>query len=135
MTERMCCEVSQIIKKNIKSDINIVNDIVTDILLSIDKKIGEDNLFNIKLILSELIVNSIKHGNNNDCEKNISIFLLVEDRWVEINVCDEGKGFMYSKNLDPCTYCETGRGLLLVEGLSDLFLVCKNSITSIKYFE
>ena len=134
MTQRMCCVVSQIIKKNIKSDINIMNDIVNDILLSIDKKIGEDNLFNIKLILSELIVNSIKHGNNNDRDKNISICLFIEEDWVEISVSDEGQGFMYSKNLDPCTFCETGRGLLLVEGLSDIFLVCKNSITSIKYF-
>lgn len=125
--------MSQIIKKSIKSDINIMNDIVTDIILSIDKKIGEDNLFNIKLILSELIVNSIKHGNNNDIEKDIFISLFIDDKWVEISVSDEGKGFMYSKNLDPCTFCESGRGLLLVEGLSDLFIVCKNIITSIKY--
>lgn len=125
--------MSQIIKKSIKSDINIINDIVTDIILSIDKKIGEDNLFNIKLILSELIINSIKHGNNNDIEKNIFISLFIDDNCVEISVSDEGQGFMYSKNLDPCTFCESGRGLLLVEGLSDLFIVCKNIITSIKY--
>ncbi|HBB28025.1 MAG TPA: ATP-binding protein [Clostridiales bacterium] len=133
MTERMCCEVSQIIKKNIKSDISIMNDIVTDIILSIDKKIGEDNLFNIKLILSELIVNSIIHGNNNDSDKNIFIYLFIDDKWIEISVSDEGEGFKYSKNLEPCTFCESGRGLLLVEGLSDHFIVYKNFITSIKY--
>lgn len=123
----------QIIKKNIKSDINIINDVVAEIIFSIDKKIGEDNLFNVKLILSELIINSIKHGNNNDREKNIFISLFIEDKWIEISVSDEGKGFAYSRNLDPCTYCESGRGLLLVEGLSDMFIVCENIITSIKY--
>ena len=133
MTERMCSDVSQIIKKNIKSDINIMNDIVSDILLSIDKEIGDDDMFNIRLILSELIINGIKHGNKNDIEKNIFISLFIDDKWVEISVSDEGEGFIYTKNIDPFAYCESGRGLLLVEGLSDMFIVCKNNITSIKY--
>ena len=123
----------QIIKKNIKSDINIMNDIVTDIILSIDKKIEDDSLFYIRLILSELIVNSIKHGNNNDRDKDVYISLFVEDDWIEITVSDEGDGFIYSKNLNPCAFCESGRGLLIVEGLSDRFIVCKNNITCIKY--
>lgn len=110
-----------------------MKDIVSEIILTIDKTIGDDNLFNIRLILSELIINSIKHGNNNDIDKNIEISLFIDDNWIEISVEDEGNGFLYSKNLDACTYCESGRGLLLVEGLSDLFIVCKNFITSIKY--
>lgn len=125
--------MSQIITRNIKSDINILNDIVTDILLSIDREISDDDKFNIKLILSELIINGIKHGNKNDLEKNIFVSLFIDDEWVEISVSDEGEGFIYTKNIDPYTYCESGRGLLLVEGLSDMFIVCKNNITSIKY--
>jgi serine/threonine-protein kinase RsbW len=125
--------VNQIIKKKIKSDINVVNDVVVEVLSFIDKKIGEDNLFDIKLILSELIINSIKHGNKNDSNKNTDICLYLDDKYVEMSVGDEGTGFTYSKNLDACTFCESGRGLLLVEGLSDMFIVCKNMITSIKY--
>lgn len=125
--------MNQIIKKKIKSDINIVKDIVSEILSTIDKEIGEDNLFDIRLILSELIINSIKHGNNNDIKKNVEISLFIDDKFIEISVSDEGNGFIYSKNLDACTFCESGRGLLLVEGFSDMFIVCKNLITSIKY--
>jgi serine/threonine-protein kinase RsbW len=125
--------VNQIIKKKIKSDINLVNDIVGEVLSLIDNKIGEDNLFDIKLILSELIINSIKHGNKNDINKNTDICLYIDDKYVEMSVGDEGTGFTYLKNLDACTFCESGRGLLLVEGLSDMFIVCKNMITSIKY--
>ena len=125
--------VCQIIKKNIKSDITILNDIISDILLSIDKKIGDDHLFNIKLILSELIINSIIHGNNNDKEKNIFISLIIEDSWIEVSVCDEGDGFFYSKNLNPCNFSESGRGLLLVEGLSDQFIINNNTIRCVKY--
>ncbi len=125
--------MNQIIKKKIKSDINLVNEIVSEILSLIDKRIGEDNLFDIKLILSELIINSIKHGNKNDTNKITDICLYIDDKCVEMSVGDEGTGFIYSKNLDACNFCESGRGLLLVEGLSDLFIVCKNMITSIKY--
>jgi len=125
--------VNQIIKKKIKSDINLVNDIVSEILSLIDEKIGEDNLFDIRLILSELIINSIKHGNKYDINKTTDICLYIDDKCVEMSVGDEGEGFTYSRNLDACTFCESGRGLLLVECLSDMFIVCKNFITSIKY--
>ncbi len=125
--------MNQIIKKNIKSDINLVNDVINEILSLIDKEIGEDNLFDIRLILSELIINSIKHGNKNDINKNTDISLYIDDNFIEMSVGDEGDGFTYSRNLDACTFCESGRGLLLVEGLSDMFIVCKNFITSIKY--
>jgi len=125
--------VCQIIKKNIKSDINALNDIVSDIMLSIDKNIGDEHLFNIRLILSELLINSIIHGNNNDIEKNILISLKLDDALIELSVKDEGNGFNYSKNLNPCEFCESGRGLLLVEGLSDQFIIYDNAITCIKY--
>ncbi len=125
--------MNQIIKKKIKSDINLVNDIVSEILSLIDEKIGEDNLFDIRLILSELIINSIKHGNKYDINKTTDICLYIDDKCVEMSVGDEGEGFTYSRNLDACTFCESGRGLLLVECLSDMFIVCKNFITSIKY--
>ena len=125
--------MNQIIKKNIKSDINLVNEVIGEILSLIDKNIGEDNLFDIRLILSELIINSIKHGNKCDINKNTDISLYIDDNFIEMSVGDEGDGFTYSRNLDACTFSDSGRGLLLVEGLSDMFIVCKNFITSIKY--
>lgn len=123
----------QVIEKNIKSDISQINSIVSDLIYSIEKKISDDHIFNLKLILSELIINSIKHGNNNDKEKNIIVSLVITDDWIEVSVCDEGNGFMYAKNLNPSNYSESGRGLLLVEGLSDQFIVCNNTIKCIKY--
>ena len=80
-----------------------------------------DDLFDLKLIMSELLYNAVIHGNKSDNSKKVC----VEIRLCEDNVCakisDEGNGFNHSTDLDDeCIgYSENGRGIRLVEALAD----------------
>lgn len=126
--------VYQKISRTIKSNISSINDVVNDIIVNIkNNNIRDSHLFNIRLILSELIINSIKHGNKYDINKHIKVVLVVDDTFIRICVTDEGNGFVYKKNSSADKFCETGRGLLLVEGLSDRLIIDKNMIMCVKY--
>ena len=78
----------------------------------------EREIFSIRLALEEALVNAIKHGNQMDRNKKVSISYHVNPQLFEIFIADEGLGFdpedvpdpMASENLErPC-----GRGLLLM---------------------
>jgi serine/threonine-protein kinase RsbW len=75
-------------------------------------------IFSIKLALEEALVNAIKHGNQMDRSKKVTIAYRVNTERFDIHIADEGKGFdpedvpdpMAVENLErPC-----GRGLLLM---------------------
>jgi serine/threonine-protein kinase RsbW len=78
----------------------------------------DHEVFSIKLALEEALVNAIKHGNQMDRGKQISIWYHVTAERFDVRIVDEGKGFdpqevpdpMDPENLErPC-----GRGLLLM---------------------
>lgn len=123
------------IKQTIKSDLLNIKFTMEDILKELCKIIKDESLlFDIKLILNELIVNSALHGNNCDADKFIKLLLEIRDRRIRIEVVDEGRGFVYDKNdYNPLELKCCGRGLVIVDGLSDEFYVDKNKVVSIKY--
>lgn len=122
----------QKIQKVIKSDIKIINDVVDDMRSSIMLKLEEEELFSIKIVLSELIINSIKHGNNNDINKNIEIILVVDDAFIRISITDEGQGIR-PKEYDYTLCSEDGRGLTLVKGFMDRFVIDGNNVLCVRY--
>ena len=78
----------------------------------------ERDIFSIRLALEEALVNAIKHGNQMDRSKKVTIHYQVSSERFQIKIADEGKGFdpedvpdpMAPENLErPC-----GRGLLLM---------------------
>jgi serine/threonine-protein kinase RsbW len=78
----------------------------------------EEDVFGILLALEEALVNAIKHGNQNDKQKKVTIRWRVTKDEVLFVITDEGKGFnpedvpnpLEVENLErPC-----GRGLLLM---------------------
>ncbi|MBY0231382.1 MAG: ATP-binding protein [Gemmataceae bacterium] len=79
---------------------------------------SDGELFSVRLALEEALVNAIKHGNQMDRAKKVSVgYRLVADR-LEVRIADEGGGFDPAdvpdptaiENLDrPC-----GRGLMLM---------------------
>lgn len=81
-------------------------------------RFDEREIFSIKLALEEAVINAIKHGNQMDRKKNVTIqYRIGHDRF-DVHIIDEGKGFnpedlpdpMAPENLErPC-----GRGLLLI---------------------
>lgn len=123
------------IKQTIKSDLFNIKLTIENILNDLCKIIKDESLlFDIRLILNELIVNSALHGNNCDSDKFIRLLLEIRDRRIRIEVVDEGCGFIYDKNdYNPLELKCCGRGLIIVDGLSDEFYVDRNKVVSIKY--
>ena len=78
----------------------------------------EREVFSIKLALEEALINAIKHGNQMDRGKKVSIRYRIHSERFDVRIIDEGNGFcledvpdpMAVENLErPC-----GRGLLLI---------------------
>lgn len=112
-----------------------------------EQPINEDTLFEIKVILNELIINAICHGNNCDDNKGaivtIRIFNFEQGSYLYISVEDEGCGFEENIDLGKLgdyvkgknnSFNEHGRGLIIVEQLSDRlkFSRCRNRVIVIK---
>ena len=86
-------------------------------------KIDDDIYGNIMIAVTESVNNAIKHGNNCDKNKNVTLTAVYEDNLVRFIVEDEGPGFDPAKLPDP-TAPENleklgGRGIFLMEQLSD----------------
>ncbi|WP_425446704.1 ATP-binding protein [Dethiothermospora halolimnae] len=127
--------MSIIINKSICSDLSQIKSFLENILKQINEDINDDTLlFDIKLILHELVANGAIHGNRNDVNKNIDLYLELDNDHIKIEVTDEGLGFYYDKNkYNPMELKCNGRGLVIVDGLSDEFYVNKNKAVCIKY--
>lgn len=120
----------------VHSDINDIKDVVEEILLNIKDRINENIFFNTKLILNELIINGVMHGNKQDINRQIGINLMINKLCIIIEVKDEGSGITYKhKAFGDYDFCESGRGLMLVEGLSDKFSIDGNRVTCIQYLK
>jgi serine/threonine-protein kinase RsbW len=78
---------------------------------------------NIRLSLTEAVVNAIVHGNKEDNTKKVSISLRLQRQKLAISVCDEGKGFNPETVPDPTSVERRalcgGRGIFLMRNLSN----------------
>jgi len=76
------------------------------------------DIFGIKLALEEALVNAIKHGNQLDRSKTVTVASAVRGERFEVHITDEGSGFDPGDVPDP-TAVENierpcGRGLMLM---------------------
>lgn len=128
----LCFHISQIIC----SDLCEIQNFLDDIVLKLGDIIKDEILlFDIRLILSELIINSAIHGNKKDKCKKISVKLDVDKKSFRLEVTDEGNGFIFDKGAyDPLELKCSGRGLVIADGLSDEFYIDNNKVVSVKYF-
>ncbi len=120
-------------KKSISSNINIVGDVVEEMLkciITVCGDVDECTRFELKVILNEILINAVKHGNIGDESKNINIkAYFPRQNVLSISVKDEGSGYNFRKtcscrkpygetdgisNMD-----ESGRGILILKGLCD----------------
>lgn len=123
-------------EQKVHSDIKGVKNIVEEILQNIVDIINENVFFNTKIILYELVINGVLHGNCQDINKSLSIKVMINNSCIIIEVTDEGSGIIYKhKSFGDYDFCESGRGLMLVEGLSDKFTVDGNRVTCIQYLK
>lgn len=84
----------------------------------------EDDIYgNIMIAVTESVNNAIRHGNQNDKDKNVSLQLICDESNIKFFVNDEGNGFDYHDLPDP-TAPENiekpgGRGIFLMKHLAD----------------
>lgn len=99
----------------------------------------EQTIFAIKLALEEAIVNAIKHGNQGNPAKHITVRYDVNPARTVILVADQGGGFCLDKVPD-CTaeeniYRPCGRGIMLMRAYMDKVRYCRNGtvVRMVKY--
>jgi len=124
--------MSYVCEKQFKSDLKTAQHVINEILSNIANKIDDDSIFDIRLILNELISNCVLHGNKNDEQKQINLFFSFNGKKIKIRVSDEGKGVKLIKKCNQTTLEENGRGLIIVKGLSDKFHINGNTVTVLK---
>jgi len=75
------------------------------------------------LCVSEAVVNAIKHGNQNDLNKKVTVKIVCLANEIEVLVEDEGDGFERSKLQNPTDQenikKESGRGIFIIENLTE----------------
>lgn len=116
------------------SDLNLIKNFLDEIINKLNEIIdNRDTMFDVKLILNELVINGVFHGNECEDTKCVNLSLLVKDGRIIIQVEDEGRGINYDfSNYDPMDLKSSGRGLVLVKGLTDELIVNQNCVTAIK---
>lgn len=123
------------IETSLESDLMAIKKDLINIQSNLQTIIKNDSLlFDARLILDELICNGVHHGNKKRKDKLVDLMIEISDRYLKIEVKDEGNGFVYNRdNYDPFSLSTGGRGLQIVDGLSDEFYVENNKVISIKY--
>jgi serine/threonine-protein kinase RsbW len=87
-------------------------------------------LYELKVILNELIINAVRHGNQEEGGKQVKVAAgITEDNYAFFIVEDQGEGYNYKllfdKNkckenvMELCDLMESGRGILIVSRLCD----------------
>lgn len=119
----------------IPSSPDAVHSAIEEILSGLGDGLTTEAYYDLKLILSELFVNAMIHGNKSDPARNISVEYFFRHGKVRLTITDEGGGF------DPAGVCDplaadnilkiSGRGLFLVRSLADSleFNETGNSVT------
>jgi serine/threonine-protein kinase RsbW len=89
-----------------------------------------DLLFELKVVLNELILNAIIHGNKEDKDKFVEVnAAITKSNYFLLSISDEGEGYDYNFYLKKCSenkdvLCwndveEKGRGIKIVKSLCD----------------
>ena len=84
---------------------------------------SEADVFAVHMALEEAIMNSIKHGNKRNVDKQVRVRVKVFADHVLMTISDQGEGFDPKDLKDPC--CpenlerDSGRGISLMKGFMD----------------
>ncbi|MDF9800569.1 serine/threonine-protein kinase RsbW [Catalinimonas alkaloidigena] len=85
--------------------------------------LNDDIYGNIMIAVTESVHNAIRHGNQGDAKKNVSLSLALQEDAIHFTVKDEGEGFDFENLPDPTSpeNIETpgGRGIFLMKHLCD----------------
>jgi anti-sigma regulatory factor (Ser/Thr protein kinase) len=98
----------------------------------LESKVGAERLNDMRLLVSELVTNSVRHARNGDGEE-LELAVRVSDETIHVCVSDHGPGFEAAPRT-PDDDPGSGWGLFLVEQLSDRWGVELNGSTQV-WFE
>lgn len=118
----------------VRSDINTIKDFVDCRMRELHRYILDaDKLFDVKLIVNELIINGALHGNKLARDRSVYLNINIEEGYLTIKVRDEGAGIVYDLENDyyPEEMLSSGRGLVLVNGLVDKLVLDHNKVVAI----
>ena len=118
--------------KVIKSDLDDIDEAVSFILDKLSSVIRDEELmFNIRIVINEIVINSYEHGNKSNKEKVKNLKVCVNMDCIHINVKDEGDGinYIFNENRD-INMTTSGRGLRIVKHLVDELEINNNEISA-----
>ena len=102
----------------VSSNIESIEVFVDRIVENLYEYLPNEMIFNIRLVLNELLLNSASHGNQYSKDKKVKLYISICNESIKLRVEDEGVG-----TLSICsnnTACDLGgRGLKIVEALTD----------------
>lgn len=118
---------------SVPSTINSIQIVVEELFSSLQRKCGvldDSVLFELKVILNELLINAIRHGNMEDESKGVKInagiglhgklYIIIEDEgcgYDYVHTCDQLKPFC--EDIQTPDMTESGRGILILRSLCD----------------
>jgi serine/threonine-protein kinase RsbW len=76
----------------------------------------------LNVVLTEALVNAIKHANTSEPDREVRIRINVSDRELVIRVYDNGQGFdldVLPRGVCPDPFEEKGRGIYIIRSLMD----------------
>ena len=118
----------------VNSDLSLIKGFLDSAIMDLNPYItDQEKLFDIKVILNELVINGAVHGNQEDLNKKVCLKLVLKDDFLKIIVSDEGMGVDHDTSLYDCGEKKcSGRGLLIVEALTDQLILNQNEVIAIK---
>jgi serine/threonine-protein kinase RsbW len=78
-------------------------DVVQAVLVQVCQLVGfdEESVHYMSVAVRESVVNAIKHGNQQDESKRVYVQFTLQERALEVEVRDQGKGFDPGEVADP----------------------------------
>jgi len=106
----------------IKSNIRIVPLVVKQIFVKLSKgniNLDEDLNFRMKVVLNEMITNSVVHGNCNNKNKEVTIEMTVKENYIVFKIIDQGVPFGGIVKKQNDLLKENNRGVAICNNLCD----------------
>ena len=128
------------LRRILESDPQHCAGVIRDLLKMLDARgWSKDDVFAIQMAVEEAVMNAIKHGNHEDPEKSVSVFVEVTENRFYAKITDEGPGFCPDDVPDPTLEANlekvSGRGVMLIKTFVDecRYNKCGNSVELVKH--
>ncbi|HEU0265272.1 MAG TPA: ATP-binding protein [Geobacterales bacterium] len=109
--------------------LSLIGRIGEDIARELEKFKGDRGTlaYHINLVLTEAMVNAIRHANAGDPDKTVHVYITIASEQIKIQVYDQGQGFDINSipppNFDDLE--DRGRGIFLIKSLMDSVSYCR----------